>query len=68
MNDDAAWGAPALDLPRYLHRIGLQAPPAPDLAGLSTLVRAHALTLPWENFDAVRASRASSRSTPCSAA
>ncbi|BDD84644.1 arylamine N-acetyltransferase [Tsukamurella pulmonis] len=54
MNDDDAWGAPALDLPRYLRRVGLAAPPAPDLAGLTDLVRAHARTLPWENFDAVR--------------
>lgn len=54
MNDDGAWGAPDLDLPRYLERVGLGAPPAPDLDGLSALVRAHATTLPWENFDAVR--------------
>ena len=40
-----------LDLAAYLRRIGLQAMPAADLAGLRALHVAHATTIPFENLD-----------------
>ena len=39
------------DLPAYLARIVLDAPPAPDAAGLAQLQRAHRLAIPFENLD-----------------
>ncbi len=49
------WGEHALDgkaaLGEYLARIGLAALPAPDPAGLTALVRAHRLAIPFENLD-----------------
>lgn len=41
-------GGPAA---QYLARIGLAAAPAPDAAGLATLVRAHRLAIAFENLD-----------------
>jgi N-hydroxyarylamine O-acetyltransferase len=38
-------------LPAYLARIGIDAAPTPDLAGLETLHRAHRLAIPFENLD-----------------
>lgn len=40
-----------LDLEAYLRRIGLEAAPAPDLAGLKALHCAHATSIPFENLD-----------------
>ena len=40
-----------IDLAPYLRRIGLQAPPAPTLAGLDLLVRHHSRAIPFENID-----------------
>lgn len=40
-----------LDLDAYLRRVGLEARPAPDLAGLRALHLAHATTIPFENLD-----------------
>ncbi len=40
-----------LDLEAYLRRIGLEAAPAPDLAGLKALHGAHATSIPFENLD-----------------
>ena len=40
-----------LDLGAYLERIGLQARPTADLAGLRALHLAHATTIPFENLD-----------------
>jgi N-hydroxyarylamine O-acetyltransferase len=40
-----------LDLEAYLRRIGLEAKPAADLAGLRALHFAHATTIPFENLD-----------------
>jgi N-hydroxyarylamine O-acetyltransferase len=40
-----------LDLGAYLRRVGLEAPPAADLAGLRALHLAHAATIPFENLD-----------------
>ncbi len=42
----------AFDLPAYLRRIGLDAPPQPTLAGVGALVFAHATHIPFENLDA----------------
>ena len=39
------------DLPAYLRRVGLDAPPSPTLEGLFSLHRAHAGAIPFENFD-----------------
>lgn len=39
------------DLPAYLDRIGLPHAPAPDLAGLTAVHRAHRLAIPFENLD-----------------
>jgi N-hydroxyarylamine O-acetyltransferase len=39
------------DLPAYLARIGLDAAPTPDAAGLAILQRAHRLAIPFENLD-----------------
>lgn len=41
----------AFDLRAYLDRIGLVSAPAPDLAGLRALHRAHRLAIPFENLD-----------------
>lgn len=38
-------------LERYLHRIGLAAPLAPDLATLRAVVAAHTRAIPFENLD-----------------
>jgi N-hydroxyarylamine O-acetyltransferase len=40
-----------MHLPSYLARIGLAAPPAPDLAGLTVLHRAHLMAVPFENLE-----------------
>lgn len=40
-----------IDLDGYLARIGLGLPPASDAAGLTTLQRAHRLSIPFENLD-----------------
>jgi N-hydroxyarylamine O-acetyltransferase len=40
-----------MDLPAYLARIGLPAPPPPTAAGLATLQRAHRRHIPFENLD-----------------
>jgi N-hydroxyarylamine O-acetyltransferase len=40
-----------LDLGAYLQRIGLEAAPAVDLAGLKALHLAHATSIPFENLD-----------------
>ncbi|MDM7854413.1 arylamine N-acetyltransferase family protein [Cellulomonas alba] len=50
-SDGAAWDVAALDLDAYLARIGAQRPSAPDLAALTHVHRAHALTVPFENLD-----------------
>jgi N-hydroxyarylamine O-acetyltransferase len=39
------------DLPAYLDRIRLPAPPTPDAAGLLRLQHAHRLAIPFENLD-----------------
>lgn len=41
----------SVDLGAYLRRIGLEAPPTADLAGLRALHLAHATTIPFENLD-----------------
>ena len=41
----------SLDLPAYLARIALPAPPAPDAEGLAAVQRAHRLVIPFENLD-----------------
>lgn len=41
----------AFDLSAYLDRIGLDAPPPVNAEGLERLVRAHRLSIPFENFD-----------------
>jgi N-hydroxyarylamine O-acetyltransferase len=38
-------------LPAYLERIGLDAPPTCDVAGLTAIQRAHRLAIPFENLD-----------------
>jgi len=43
--------SPELDLGAYLRRIGLQAVPAANRAGLEALHFAHATTIPFENLD-----------------
>lgn len=48
---DARWDVSALDLDAYLARTGAGRPAAPDLAALTHLHRAHALTIPFENLD-----------------
>jgi N-hydroxyarylamine O-acetyltransferase len=48
---DAGWDVSALDLDAYLARTGAARPSAPDLAALTHLHRAHALTIPFENLD-----------------
>lgn len=40
-----------MDLPAYLHRVGLPALPPPTLEGLRTLHLAHACAIPFENLD-----------------
>lgn len=40
-----------MNLPSYLARINLPSPPTPDLAGLTTLHRAHLLAVPFENLE-----------------
>ena len=40
-----------VDLAAYLARVGLAAVPAPDLAGLFELHRAHVASVPFENLD-----------------
>lgn len=42
-----------LDLDAYLARIGLNARPSPDAAGLAVLQRAHRLAIPFENLDVI---------------
>jgi len=41
----------AFDLAAYLDRIGLDAPPPASVEGLALLVRAHRLSIPFENLD-----------------
>jgi N-hydroxyarylamine O-acetyltransferase len=41
----------SVDLAAYLRRIGLEAAPSTDLAGLRALHFAHATTIPFENLD-----------------
>ena len=41
----------SVDLAAYLRRIGLEAAPAADLAGLKALHVAHATSIPFENLD-----------------
>jgi len=41
----------ALDVPAYLARIGLDAAPVADLAGLQRLQLAHLVSIPFENLD-----------------
>jgi len=45
------WDVAALDLDAYLARTGATRPAAPDLAALTHVHRAHALTIPFENLD-----------------
>jgi N-hydroxyarylamine O-acetyltransferase len=40
-----------MDIDHYLARIGLNERPAPNLAGLTAMHRAHLLAIPYENFD-----------------
>ncbi|MGV3770244.1 MAG: arylamine N-acetyltransferase family protein [Sphingobium phenoxybenzoativorans] len=40
-----------MDLPAYLARIGMDAVPTPDAAGLAAMQRAHRLAIPFENLD-----------------
>jgi N-hydroxyarylamine O-acetyltransferase len=40
-----------MNLDDYLARIGLSGPPAPDLAGLTAVQRAHRRAIPFENLD-----------------
>lgn len=47
----AHWDVAALDLDAYLARTGAARPTSPDLATLTHLHRAHALTIPFENLD-----------------
>ncbi|UED87512.1 arylamine N-acetyltransferase family protein [Streptomyces profundus] len=42
------------DITAYLHRIGWRAEPAADLATLRGVHRAHLLSIPFENLDALR--------------
>ena len=41
---------PSFDLAAYLRRVGLDARPAADLTGLTTLHRAHVMAIPFENL------------------
>jgi N-hydroxyarylamine O-acetyltransferase len=45
------WGAEALDLDRYLARIGYQGPVAPSAAALFAVHRAHVAAIAFENID-----------------
>lgn len=47
------WGSERLDLPAYLHRIGVPASRAADGAALATLHRAHLRAIPFENLDVI---------------
>ena len=51
MTGSAAQEAAAFDLAAYLGRIGLDAPPPPTVDGLARLVRAHRLSIAFENVD-----------------
>ncbi len=42
--------APALDLERYLRRLGAERPPLPDAGALARLHQAHLLAVPFENL------------------
>lgn len=50
---DSTVGDFAFDVNAYLKRIGLDAAPSIDLAGLTLLQRAHLATVPFENLDVV---------------
>ena len=41
----------SIDLPAYLHRIGIRTPVAPDLQTLRAIVLAHVAAIPFENLD-----------------
>lgn len=47
----AGWDVSGFDLDAYLARTGAQRPAAADLAALTHVHRAHALTIPFENLD-----------------
>lgn len=47
------WRSTDLDLPAYLTKLGLSAPPEPTLAGLRALHRAHVTTIPFENLEII---------------
>jgi N-hydroxyarylamine O-acetyltransferase len=47
------WGAEALDLEAYLHRIGTDAASAPTAEVLRRVHRAHVAAIPFENLDIV---------------
>ncbi len=49
----AASPPPPLDLPTWLARVGLDAPPPPDAGGLAAAHRAQLLAIPFENLDVV---------------
>ncbi|MEV5970293.1 arylamine N-acetyltransferase [Streptomyces sp. NPDC051921] len=53
------WGGEELDLDAYLARIGYSGAPAPDLATLRALHRAHVATIPFENLDVALGRRVS---------
>ncbi|MEZ5331903.1 MAG: arylamine N-acetyltransferase [Thermoanaerobaculia bacterium] len=44
-------GLTQLDLPAYLERLGLSAPPEPSLEGVAELMGAHLAAIPFENID-----------------
>lgn len=48
-----AAGSPALDLERYLRRLGAERPSAPDAEALSRLHEAHLLAVPFENLSII---------------
>ncbi len=46
-------GSPALDLERYLRRLGAERPSEPDAEALSRLHEAHLLAVPFENLSII---------------
>lgn len=51
IDPDYGWHSAELDLPAYLARLGHDDVPAPTLATLRALHRAHAAAIPFENLD-----------------
>src|SRR5215471_12543262 len=47
------WTPELLDVPAYLDRLGVDALPEPNAAGLRMLHRAHVAAIPFENLDII---------------